>query len=227
MKKFILPLLLVATLFTGCNKEEQENLTPPVKKEDVSGNGTSSGDVPKPKTPVEKVSYEVVSLATEQNFYLNSATYLGFNKVTKVVLPLKVPKNTVKVFYRAAVTEGRTPIKNLRLATQVAGLLIGNPIISTIGSKIEAPEQGTSGRANFYLLDYVNQKYFVNNDSFKYYSFGSRESFKNGIVEIDGILVKYLDNILYLGIQNPRTTTGQSVSVEAIAIIEKKEIVYE
>ncbi|MDO5104381.1 hypothetical protein [Capnocytophaga sp.] len=223
MQKLFLLLLVVAT-FIGCQKESND--VPQKLQTEVSeeNGGTSE----QPKIPKTKIVYETVQIQAEQNFYLNSATYLGFNGKTRTVIPLEIPKNAVKVFYTVAVTESKTPIGNLRLAAQLSSLLLDpTGITSTIASKIEVPEQGTSGRADFYLLDYKNQSKFLSKDRFEHYIGGSRESLKNGVVEISEQLLKEVGTNLYIGVKNPRTTTGETITFEAAAIVKKEIITYE
>ena len=222
MQKLFLLLLIGATLI-GCQKESVDT---PEKPQTEVQRGNQS--VEQPKTPKIKVVYETVQIQPEQNFYLNSATHLGFNGKTRTVIPLEIPENSVKVFYTVAVSESKTPVKNLRLVAQLSSILLDpSGITSAIASKIEVPEQGTSGRADFYLLDYKNRSKFLNKEFFNYYIDGSRESLKNGVIEINEKLIKELGNDLYIGIKNPRTTTGETISFEAVAIVKKEVTVYE
>lgn len=70
---------------------------------------------------------------------------------------------------------------------------------------------------------------------FKYYSDGTRENFTNGTIDVNQIgSLKIEDltpslksNYFYLGIRNPRTTTGTTITIEVVAIVKKEVIVYE
>lgn len=224
MQKVFLLLLLVGATLIGCQKESNDETQKP-QAEISEGSESTSGQ---PKTPKTKIIYETVQIQAEQNFYLNSATHLGFSSKTRTIIPLEIPENTVKVFYTVAVTEAKTPIKNLRLAAQLSSLLLDpTGIASAITSKIEVPEQGTSGRADFYLLDYENQSKFLAKESFRYIINGSRESLKNGVVEISENTIKQISSNLYIGVKNPRTTTGQTITFEAAAIVKKEITIYE
>lgn len=224
MQKVFLLLLFIGVTLIGCQKESNDELQK-TQAEISEGSESTSGQ---PKTPKTKIIYETVQIQAEQNFYLNSATHLGFSSKTRTVIPLEIPKNTVKVFYTVAVTEAKTPIKNLRLAAQLSSLLLDpTGIASAITSKIEVPEQGTSGRADFYLLDYENQSKFLAKESFRYIINGSRESLKNGVVEISENTIKQISSNLYIGVKNPRTTTGQTITFEAAAIVKKEITIYE
>ncbi|MFK8297846.1 hypothetical protein ACI76O_04360 [Capnocytophaga cynodegmi] len=224
MQKVFLLLLFIGATLIGCQKESNDELQK-TQAEISEGSESTSGQ---PKTPKTKIIYETVQIQAEQNFYLNSATHLGFSSKTRTVIPLEIPENTVKVFYTVAVTEAKTPIKNLRLAAQLSSLLLDpTGIASAITSKIEVPEQGTSGRADFYLLDYENQSKFLAKESFRYIINGSRESLKNGVVEISENTIKQISSNLYIGVKNPRTTTGQTITFEAAAIVKKEITIYE
>ncbi|GET46259.1 hypothetical protein [Capnocytophaga felis] len=224
MQKVFLLLLLVGATLIGCQKESNDESQKP-QAELSEGSESTSGQ---PKTPKTKIIYETVQIQAEQNFYLNSATHLGFGSKTRTVIPLEIPKNAVKVFYTVAVTEAKTPIKNLRLAAQLSSLLLDpTGITSAIASKIEVPEQGTSGRADFYLLDYKNQSKFLAKTDFQYFIIGSRESLKNGVIEISENTIRQIGNNLYIGVKNPCTTTGEMITFEAAAVIKKEITVYE
>ncbi|MDO4879923.1 MAG: hypothetical protein Q3983_01465 [Capnocytophaga sp.] len=224
MKKIFFSLMIVTSILTSCQKEDSNsNLTKPQEQnENTTENGNS-----KPKTLVTKTTYEVVPVIREQNFYLNSATHLGFGKKTRTIVPVVLPLNTVHFYYSVAVTSSKSPINNLRLATQLSSLLIDHSgFLSSLVSKIDLPE-GSKGRADFYLLDYENQSKFLEKESFSYYSFGTREALTSGTIDINKDFINAIGNIFYIGVRNPRSTTGENITIEGAAVVEKKIQVYE
>lgn len=220
MKKIILAVMVAITTLTSCGKEE---FTTPENTQ--TENSVNKSDVRIPKT---KIVYETISLQREQHFYLNSITHLGFNKKTRTYIPLEIPQNAIKVLYTATVSESKTPIGNLRLVAQLSSILLDPTGITTaFASKINVPEQGTSGRADFYLLDNEDISNFIEEKYFLYIGTGTRESLKSGVVEFGEETFNKFGRKLYIGIKNPRTITGQTITIEVAAIVKKEITTYD
>ena len=129
MKRIFLLLGLIIFLLVGCSKDDTPKRT---------------------KQPVISTVYEVVSLQQEQSFYLNSAFHIG-NSRHREIVPIDVPENAVRLYYTASVVEGRKPVKNIKLATQLASYLIDQTgTLGAVLSKITLPEGGT-GSADLFI----------------------------------------------------------------------------
>ena len=116
------------------------------------------------------------------------------------------------------------------MATQLASYLIDQTgTLGAVLSKITIPEGGTRS-ADFYLLDSENAQLFKNKQHFDPYADASRRALNKGTVEIR--LDSYpLDQIkgtkVFLGIRNPRQTTGETITIEVAVVLEKQIVVYE
>ncbi|MFJ1491507.1 hypothetical protein [Capnocytophaga canis] len=250
MRKLLLTLLIAGGTLASCTKEIIREVEKPEKPENQlnngglnnsgsSGSGSTSGSTSGSSVnnePVKqakiKTYYEAVQVQKQQTFYLNSATYLGLEKKTRITIPLSLPKNTVSFYYAISTASGKTPVKEVKLLTQVASALTGLVPLGSIISRIKVPEANTPGRVDVVLLSKDEQSNFINKDDYRYYPDGSRESLIKGTIEVSQIgNVKIegfeLSDFFYVGLRNPRTTTGVTVSFEAIAIVKKEKTVYE
>ena len=100
------------------------------------------------------------------------------------------------------------------MATQLASYLIDQTgTLGAVLSKITIPEGGT-GSADFYLLDSENAQLFKNKQHFDPYTDASRRALNKGTE-------------VFLGIRNPRQTTGETITIEVAAVLEKQIVVYE
>ena len=233
MKKIFFSLVLITSILIGCSKDETPNIQNETTKTTDVNKQSEDGILQTPpvrtKQPITKTVYEVVSLQQEQSFYLNSAFHVG-NSRHREIIPIVIPENAIRLYYTVSVVEGRKPVKNIKLATQLASYLIDQTgTLGAVLSKITIPEGGT-GSADFYLLDSENAQLFKNKQHFDPYTDASRRALNKGTVEIR-LDSSPLDQIkgtkVFLGIRNPRQTTGETITIEVAAVLEKQIIVYE
>ena len=116
------------------------------------------------------------------------------------------------------------------MATQLASYLIDQTgTLGAVLSKITIPEGGT-GSADFYLLDSENAQLFKNKQHFDPYTDASRRALNKETVEIrldSSPLHQIKGTKVFLGIRNPRQTTGETITIEVAAVLEKQIVVYE
>lgn len=166
-------------------------------------------------------TYEVVVLQNEQSIWLNSLLSLKLDSRSKVSFPLTIPSNTVALYYTVVVTESRTPVKSLNLGLQLEDLLSKEKSFGNLVSKIKVPSEKSSGEANVYLLNSLQESNFSSDHSFNYYVKGSREGHTSGVIAITDESFFTWNKYLYLGISNPQRITGENVTLEAVAIVRK------
>lgn len=214
MRKVILSFVVVASFLASCSKDsydEQKDFTKKSTNESV---------------------YESVVLQREQSFWLNSATYLGLNKITRTAIPVILPENTVSFYYVVSTTNDRTPVTNIGLGSQLANLLLDQTgVLGSLVSNISIPAVNTPGRVNVYLLYEEDRDKFLAKEDFNYLLVGSRMGLSNGVIEVQKFLYSSVEEwvknprlpkTFYIGLQNPRTANGENVSIEVVAIVKKK-----
>lgn len=159
-----------------------------------------------------------------QNFYLNggSKSTLGDGK-SRTFVPVNLPKGTVKWYYEFTAersdTENNKNESMLSLATDLSRLVDQTGTLSFGINQLTQPPG--SDYCDIYLINHLNLSPFLAKQEFSYYTVGSRENFKSGIMEID----LQSDEQLYLGIKNPSTFYGINVAIEVVAITKTKELV--
>lgn len=124
LKKVFLLVFVAGAMLTSCNKEDNTLLEDKTQTSSQTSTGDKGTPTP-PKTPVavKKIVYEAVQVERENNFYLNSATYLGLDGKTRISIPLRLPENTVRFYYTISTSAGKSPVQGLKLFTQITKLL--------------------------------------------------------------------------------------------------------
>jgi hypothetical protein len=165
---------------------------------------------------------ETRQLIKTRNYYLNGGARSVFGSgKSRVYLKLDLPKNTIKWYYGFTTSKGKSGIKNLNLAIQLASLFADpSAVTSGIISKVKVPE-GVAV-ADIFLFDRENLDIFyrkgdLNGESLSYFIEGTTKNTKSGIIEIDDIN----SGTVYLGIKNPKRLTGVNVSIEVVAIVKE------
>ena len=172
-----------------------------------------------------KVSYETRQLIKTRKVHLNGGFRASFGGKSRVSIKVDLPPNTIKWYYSFSTRKGKTGIQNMNLALQLAGL-IADPsgLTSKATSIIKVPEGVAS--VDIYLCDRENidkfkEKVDNSGEPFYYNYEGSVENTKNAIVEIDDITT----GTVFLGLKNPSTSTGVTITIEVVAIVENKVLI--
>ncbi len=165
--------------------------------------------------------YTPVQVQDKQSFYINSATNLGGQ--TRVTFPVNLPENTIEWFYTYGCSRKKSEIetveKRMNLLGELSEILstsLTGGIASLTASLISKPPGGN--QCDVYVLDATNASYFRAKSQFTYFTEGTRENFKSGVV-----LMKNLNySGLSIGIRNSDMMHGVHVAIEVVAITKKK-----
>lgn len=166
-----------------------------------------------------KKIYTPVQVQQTQEYFVNSgsnATFKGGN--SRVILPIKLPANTVQWYYTFSAARDLAEVKKTGEGFQLLGNL--TKLIDETGALSFGINQLTqpSGAdyCEIYLIDYTNITPFENKTEYKYFLSGSRKNLKSGVVKVEDTV----HGNLYIGIINPDRYYGIHVSIEAVAIVE-------
>ncbi|HEY0653530.1 MAG TPA: hypothetical protein VGD65_10390 [Chryseosolibacter sp.] len=152
---------------------------------------------------------------------------------SRIVVPVKLPENTVEWFYRFSSSRSQADIENVRQNFQLFGEL-SKLLLTASGFGLAANKAVDIGvdqlaippGANIcdvYLLTYDDiQNFEAKNDgNWRYVLDGSRSNLMSGNVKVTCCTTEQM----YLGIRNPAPMDGINVSIEVIAITAKDEYV--
>jgi tetratricopeptide (TPR) repeat protein len=160
-------------------------------------------------------------ILASQDFYLNGATRGAIGGKSRTFFEIKLPVNTVEWYYSFSTTPNVGQKQNTELFSQLTGLLSKSNVYTFAATAIFSPT-GNGGACDIYLLDRANLDKFYNKEdllgnNFTYFIQGSRENYKNGVVQIKDIT----KGTYYLGFRNSSLSTGTNINVEVVAIVEE------
>jgi len=170
---------------------------------------------------------KVVPILTNQSFYLNGGTRATFGGKSRTNLTISLPANTVEWYYVFSTSPNEGNSQSINLVSQLTRLVDPSGVTAIATNALFAPT-GNGGACDIYLLDRANVDKFMSKSdnfggSYSYNMEGTRENFKNGVVQIKGIRT----GIWYLGFKNPSATTGVNITVEVAAIVEETVLDYD
>lgn len=174
-----------------------------------------------------------VPLLTEQTFYLNSQTRIGGKP--RNAIKIELPENAVQWSYAFTTSKKEGGGDNIKLLKQVTdfvakGLLGSNVIGITTNLAYQVIKPTGAGVVDVYLTDAEGQEQFFAT-SWNRYSYakpertfdGSRENIRDGLVLVNDVKQR----VVYLCFNNPSSTEGLYVTIEAIAMVTAQEYVDE
>ncbi len=180
-----------------------------------------------------KTVQQVVPLLEEQTFYLNSQTRIGGKPRNAIKVTL--PENTVQWSYAFTTSKKEGSGESIKLLKQVTdfvakGLLNSNLIGITTNVAFQVVKPTGAGVVDIYLTDDKGREQFFTT-SWNVYSYakpektfdGSRENIKDGTILINDVS----NRTIYLCFNNPSSTEGLYVTLEAVAIVAKQESIDE
>ncbi|MCP4440866.1 MAG: hypothetical protein GY810_18240 [Aureispira sp.] len=168
--------------------------------------------------------YTIVPIELGSEYALDASSEILIGGVSKLVLPLQLPKGTVRWYYKFATSEKPRENKSLRLLTELAAVVTGQAAISSIGKLLTKPAGELP--CNIYLLetkeDIKKFKSKLAISPFQYIATASREQLKSGTIEIDQPI--YCKGTQYLAIQNPSALHKAHFAIEIAAVVSEEKL---
>lgn len=169
---------------------------------------------------IQKKERKAIPILASQDFYLNGATRGAIGGKSRAFFEIKLPANTVEWYYSFSTSPNVGQKQNTELFSQLTGLLSKSNVYTFAATAIFSPT-GNGGACDIYLLDRVNLDKFYNKEdlfgkNFTYIIQGSRENYKNGVVQIKDLT----KGTYYLGFRNSSLSTGTNINLEVVAIVE-------
>lgn len=156
------------------------------------------------------------------DFYINSgrnALLLGGK--SRITFPVSLPENTVEWYYQFSASRDEEEVKRTKGLFNLAGKL--SKAIDQTGSLSFGINQITqppgADYCDVYLFDHLNSQLFEAKTNYKYFTTGTRENIKSGVVKVN----HGLGGIPYIGIKNPDSGFGVHVLLECVAIVLEEE----
>jgi tetratricopeptide (TPR) repeat protein len=167
---------------------------------------------------VETTEYRVVSVVSEQQFYLNSSTRI--NGKTRTYITVDLPPNTVKWYYAVATELNQGSTAGLQLASKMTKLVDRSGISETL--LYNAFASTGSSVIDVYQLDGRNIVPFIDKadywgGTFSYNLSNSRENFGGGVVAASPMP----GGKCYLGLRNTSSMDGKYVRIEVTALVKE------
>ena len=134
------------------------------------------------------------------------------------MFPLIFPENTVKWYYDFSASRDEQQIENisgtLSLASELSTLIDQSGLLGFGIDQLTQPPG--SDYCDIYLLDHHNSSLFTSKQEYEYFTEGTRENIKSGVVEVECCV-----NLpTYLGIKNPDDFYGIHGAIEVAAIVQ-------
>jgi hypothetical protein len=180
--------------------------------------------------------YKTVEVVKQEDHFINSGRNAMFQGgKSRIVIPVKLPKNTVEWYCRISssrdsklIEEAKTKSKlvgelsNLVMKLSGVGAIAGKATSIAVENLLQPPG---SDYCDIYLLTRENIDNFEakNDENWKYIISGTRKNIKSGNIKIDA----YTNGTYYLGIKNPDSGIGISILIEVVAITMSEEYAME
>lgn len=176
------------------------------------------------ESQILKKERKLVQVISPETFYLNGGTRATFGGKSRTRLKIDLPKNTIEWYYSFSTNKSQNSKSSLDLLVQLTRIYDPSGLTAIATNKLISPTGANV--CDIYLMNRKNADAFMKKidnlgGTYNYYLTGSRENFRNGIVQIKD----NLSNDLFLGFKNPSLSEGISVTVEVVAIIEEITIV--
>ena len=160
-----------------------------------------------------------VQLISPQKIYLNGGARAAFGGQSRTWIQIILPENTVEWYY--AFSTGQSS-SNLGLFTQLAKLT--DPKGNTSISEEAVYVPSGSGVCDVLLLDKANADAFyskVDLSGGTFFVQTQKINHRNGLIRVKHLL----SGDWYIGLRNPSSLEGVSISLEAVAIVQQTRVV--
>lgn len=168
---------------------------------------------------------QIQTLLSPQSIYLNGTANGAAGGKSRTYYKIDLPSNTIEWYYIFSTSASEGGKKTLGLASQLTRLIDPTGLTSIAAESLIAP----SGEAviDVYVLAPKNKDYFMKKDSWGAwvydnpggYDEGKTVNAKQGKSRIDDVK----NGTVYIGLKNPSTWSGVSITVEVAAIVEVEE----
>ena len=161
--------------------------------------------------------YVTKTILPSTEYYINSGrNALLQGGKSRITFPVTLPKNTIEWYYQFSASRNKGDIDKARKGFSLISDLSG--LIDQTGyAKFGIDALTQPPGANFcdiYLFDHPNSRAFEAKNPYNYWTSGTRENIKSGIIKISqGGAQQY-----YIGIKNPDSGHGIHVGIEVVAI---------
>lgn len=175
---------------------------------------------------------EVVPVLKQQTFYLNSTTRVGGKPRNAIKVTL--PENTQEWYYVFTTSKRENSGENLELYKQVAdfvgkGLLGTNVVGIATSAAYRVIRPTGAGVVDVYLTDKAGQEQFFAT-AWNVYSYDQpettiEEGSRTNVRDATLVIKDAGANEMYICFKNPSSLEGIYVTVEAVALVPKKQYV--
>ena len=165
--------------------------------------------------------YRAEDVQKPQKFYINSGSHATFKGgKSRISLPLNFPENTVKWYYEFSASRDEDEVdrvsESFNLAGELSNIIDKTGLIEFGISQLTQPPG--SDYCDIYLLSHENSSLFTSKSNYRYYTEGTRENLKSGIIEVECCT----QETIYLGLRNPDNFNGIHVVIEVVAIVQEE-----
>lgn len=169
-----------------------------------------------------KQEYVPKILVPVTDFYVNSGSNAMFKGgKSRITFPVILPRNTVEWYYQFSASRDKEAIQQAKGTFNLVGQL-SKLIDVTGGLKFGIDMLSQPPGADYcdvYVMDAFNSTQFEAKNPYRYFTAGTRENIKSGIVKMQG----GAGGQFYIGIKNPDATQGVNIAIECVAITLEEE----
>ncbi len=166
---------------------------------------------------------KTVTVLKSQKRYLSGIG--GLNGVSKLVIPINLPENTVSWYYAFSALDDKSESQKTDLIFNLGSIILkaytGNWVGVIPGIlKTISPPPGTQTCDVYHFPNYAEAEKFERTAIFKEYSYvvpSTQKGLSSGYGEITQS--PYLKGTQYLGLANPTLAKGVLVSIEVVALV--------
>lgn len=169
-----------------------------------------------------KKEYKPVAIVPITEYYINSGSNATFSGgKSRITFPVTLPPNTQEWYYEFSASRDKNAVEQAKSSFNLLGQL--TTLIDQTGAlgfgmdMLTKPPGGDV--CDVYLLDYDNSRLFEAKETFQYFTAGTRENIKSGLVKMAGSA----GQSWFMGLKNPDSMYGIHVAIEVVAVTLEEE----